>query len=654
MPYTASPDPRQLVDNQQVRGIRNTGHSCYANSVLQCLLTNKELVRFMAVYLDIYNTARIQATDMPNGEMVEEFRTFVIDYLSDNLGYLMPNNLQSLKLLYFFAKNLRQQNIQWPLGQQHDAREFVQYMLDFLDTDTRLLPEAAENEQMVDLTSDNLNTDPNADTNEIYSRLIHNCYYWSTNSYSHCTNCGHDATHANEEKGVIFPVSVPDGAINRSNPGHTARLETTETRSGQAESREREIEWTFVLVSTKDTAAGSATSITVPAISEHVLYMAKRPQSITELKLWIARQSDISRPNDLIFTEVNTRTKIIQRVYDNEVDANPRNGGKILQQILDSTSIYVYHVKELQYFVSSHYTMVPMCMLHREGRRMPTTSFGVPLLAIGELNSRGEVKMSPSSLWYHQALQPYLQGQLENNLVQLLMVDKTGHCDRCQNTARTCNQCNLPISGTHSPDFQIGVLWKDHNEYPDMVVERVDRRQSMFSRKRVRQANVATPSGADSASHETYSVAQCIQWSFRLTRVPEYVCPNCHLSSTTDKYYRFNHVPPYLIMCVKRFTNNNTKLENVINTDTSINNLDLNEFMVSSSAQAAENRQYKLMGVVNHLGNQTTSGHYTALVRHVRGLYETWYKCDDDRTPEVWRDGTSSGNSYLLFYELVT
>ena len=58
---------------------------------------------------------------------------------------------------------------------------------------------------------------------------------------------------------------------------------------------------------------------------------------------------------------------------------------------------------------------------------------------------------------------------------------------------------------------------------------------------------------------------------------------------------------------------------------------------------------YKLIGMVNHIGQSMHSGHYTAEVR-----LDTWKKCNDSAvTPCGDRRGLISSEVYLLCYERV-
>ena len=61
------------------------------------------------------------------------------------------------------------------------------------------------------------------------------------------------------------------------------------------------------------------------------------------------------------------------------------------------------------------------------------------------------------------------------------------------------------------------------------------------------------------------------------------------------------------------------------------------------------NKQYRIMGIVVHLGSSIASGHYIAYIR----AGEKWFKMNDDTVIAVcWRT-VRRKKAYLLFYEQI-
>jgi len=78
--------------------------------------------------------------------------------------------------------------------------------------------------------------------------------------------------------------------------------------------------------------------------------------------------------------------------------------------------------------------------------------------------------------------------------------------------------------------------------------------------------------------------------------------------------------PKLLLICFKRFTNQNNKMDTAIQ---------LTPFL-----------QYELMAICNHMGN-TRSGHYTATVK-----MDQWYECNDS---QIYPSSSTSHAYCLLF-----
>ena len=66
--------------------------------------------------------------------------------------------------------------------------------------------------------------------------------------------------------------------------------------------------------------------------------------------------------------------------------------------------------------------------------------------------------------------------------------------------------------------------------------------------------------------------------------------------------------------------------------------------------RALRNVNYKLYGVLVHLGNTSHSGHYYS---YVRGPNDVWYKADDQRVSTVQLRDALAQNAYILFYNRV-
>jgi ubiquitin carboxyl-terminal hydrolase 36/42 len=76
---------------------------------------------------------------------------------------------------------------------------------------------------------------------------------------------------------------------------------------------------------------------------------------------------------------------------------------------------------------------------------------------------------------------------------------------------------------------------------------------------------------------------------------------------------------------------------------------------VNGSSQASKepqlhNTNYKLYGVLVHLGYTSHSGHYYS---YVRAPNDVWYKADDERVSVVSKNDALNQNAYILFYSRI-
>ena len=103
----------------------------------------------------------------------------------------------------------------------------------------------------------------------------------------------------------------------------------------------------------------------------------------------------------------------------------------------------------------------------------------------------------------------------------------------------------------------------------------------------------------------------------------------------------FWKLPDILILELKRYSNNNRKINTVVNSP--IENLDLSKYV---SGYNKEEYIYDLYGPGNHMGN-VFGGHYTANVKNANGK---WYRFNDTLINEIKENEVINANTYCLFY----
>lgn len=109
------------------------------------------------------------------------------------------------------------------------------------------------------------------------------------------------------------------------------------------------------------------------------------------------------------------------------------------------------------------------------------------------------------------------------------------------------------------------------------------------------------------------------------------------------RYVRFWRMPNYLMIVLKRFTNNGNKIMTKVEYPME---LDMSKYCVLKE----ERTNYRLYGVINHFGG-VNGGHYTAYCRNG----EQWREFDDLDVKDITEETALNNKvvAYVLFYELV-
>ena len=123
---------------------------------------------------------------------------------------------------------------------------------------------------------------------------------------------------------------------------------------------------------------------------------------------------------------------------------------------------------------------------------------------------------------------------------------------------------------------------------------------------------------------------------------------NKWLNEETNEYIEvykkinFWSLPKILIIVLKRFNNNRTKIGSLIKFPFE---LDLSKYCVGYRKNTYK---YDLMSVANHDGG-LNGGHYYAYVKNVNGK---WYNFNDTNVSEMNKDNVVSESAYCLFYQI--
>mmetsp|Transcript_33470 Transcript_33470/g.41023 ORF Transcript_33470/g.41023 Transcript_33470/m.41023 type:complete len:729 (+) Transcript_33470:380-2566(+) len=140
-----------------------------------------------------------------------------------------------------------------------------------------------------------------------------------------------------------------------------------------------------------------------------------------------------------------------------------------------------------------------------------------------------------------------------------------------------------------------------------------------------------------------------------LSGIEQCYCSNCKEHRDSLKTIKLQRLPEVLVIHLKRFSNTR-KLGTAV--DIPIENLNLEKYcsedcmnntecLPGAETSSAKSFDYKLAGVVNHMGS-LFGGHYTAdCLNHKEGK---WYNFNDAMVSNTSTEKISHTNAYVLFY----
>ena len=117
------------------------------------------------------------------------------------------------------------------------------------------------------------------------------------------------------------------------------------------------------------------------------------------------------------------------------------------------------------------------------------------------------------------------------------------------------------------------------------------------------------------------------------------VCGNCGKPNHFCYFTRFGHLPPLLVINLKRFVDaSGRKINDLVH-------YPLHQLQFQSEDEG--DLSYELICVVCHHGS-AVSGHYTSLCKY----QQQWYLMNDEIVTPVKEESVVSSHAYLLFYRL--
>jgi ubiquitin C-terminal hydrolase len=148
----------------------------------------------------------------------------------------------------------------------------------------------------------------------------------------------------------------------------------------------------------------------------------------------------------------------------------------------------------------------------------------------------------------------------------------------------------------------------------------------------------------DKSYNKIISIYDCFDFYTKKDIIDYKINDGTYVNHT--KQYMFWSLPEILIIILKRFTNDNNKINTIVNFPIN-DELNLNKYCLGYRKQNI----YSLYGVCNHSGS-TSGGHYTSFVKNKDN--QEWFHYNDcivTHIPNSNINSIISNKSYCLFYK---
>lgn len=147
--------------------------------------------------------------------------------------------------------------------------------------------------------------------------------------------------------------------------------------------------------------------------------------------------------------------------------------------------------------------------------------------------------------------------------------------------------------------------------------------------------------GSEKQGAPAPTLQECLRAAVADETLEDYACAGCNKRGPATMTHTISRFPQYMIVSLKRFTNQGSKVRARIPYDE--NAIDLSEFRAWASIQGAQ--RYRVTATIEHLGS-SRGGHYVMRAREGDGwlLY-------DDATVSAAPNGAAGPDTYVLILE---
>ena len=140
------------------------------------------------------------------------------------------------------------------------------------------------------------------------------------------------------------------------------------------------------------------------------------------------------------------------------------------------------------------------------------------------------------------------------------------------------------------------------------------------------------------------TLEDCLSNFFDPERLDDgWLCANCKAHRSVEKSF-FLQKRPIMIVNLKRFNNESKKITRMVRYP--VENLSFPNIVTDDTLKVNKNVRYNLFAVINHIGGNCTSGHYTLFMKKD----DKWWKFDDENVVQIRNSQVLSPNAYTLVY----
>jgi len=605
-------DPVQLAEAGRV-GLNNLGNTCFMNSAIQCLSHVTPLSRtFLSgrYKLDL-NESNPLGT---GGKLALAYGEVLQDLWWNTRGSTSPFSLK--RAIARFAPRFA------GFG-QHDAQEFLAYLLDGLHEDLNRIRKAPYVEM--------------PDVSDGQDMAVAGARAW----IAHCKRNDSivlDTLYGQFKSTCVCPscekVSVSFDAFNH------VSLEIPQSRSA-------------------------------PIRVEIVVVTQKQPQPL-KIGLYMGRNSPIREVKEGIaqLCDVDPRRITLCHVFKSQIESIvPDN--KCVADLRHNDIVMAYEIEPLNeantfHFVIHHrlITKDPAPMLLEDSDNEEDEAFGFPLLMSFSVDATcAEVW---ASIW--QMMRFAVSDEAKDEVRLRCFSVRTQANRRVFSSGADEKSEFLPKDLDEPISLHLGETDPSRFDFFSLDWEKGDDVESSFNKENIEKYQTHS-SWADSmkkqeeakAARAPVTLHHCLKAFTTTERLDEnnkWYCSSCKEHVRALKTMELWRLPSVLVVHLKRFEFRNALRRDKLDTlvDFPFENLDMSQYCSKEEPNAVLGEgvpaQYDLFGVVNHYG-RLGAGHYTARARSwdETGITGEWRCFDDSRVSEVSDEAKIvSSAAYVLFY----